>query len=70
VPAYEYQCKCGKVLSVWYGMIPKVIPDNEVLFCPDCRKVSNFKKIMSAPNFIVKGFSEKNGYSDRRKDDE
>lgn len=56
MPIYEFSCKkCGykgeKIASMKTTSIP----------CPDCNKEA--KKIMSASNFTIKGFSEANGYS-------
>lgn len=57
-PMYEYECICGykgeKIATIKTTSIP----------CPKCKNTA--KKIMSASNFTIKGFSEANGYSRKR----
>lgn len=58
MPIFEYMCeKCGYIFEqVNINKITKLS-----VRCPDCESIS--KRIMSSGNFIIKGYSEKNGYS-------
>jgi putative FmdB family regulatory protein len=50
MPIYEYQCKaCGHVFDVLQKM-----SDGPLTDCPDCKEPS-LKKLLSAPNFRLKG---------------
>lgn len=61
MPIYEFQCEsCGhkkEILMVkksdWKG--------SHKLGCDKCK--GKYKKVISAPNFKVEGFNEKNRYS-------
>ncbi len=58
MPIYEYQCeKCGYIFEeVNINKVTKLTVE-----CPNCSGLS--KKIMSSGSFVIKGYSEKNGYS-------
>lgn len=58
MPIYEYQCsKCGYIFEeVNINSITKLSTQ-----CPHCGKIA--PKIMSSSNFVIKGYSYKNGYS-------
>lgn len=58
MPIYEYQCeKCGYIFEeVNINKITKIS-----VTCPNCEGMS--KRILSTSNFIVNGYSYKNGYS-------
>lgn len=53
---YEFKCeKCGEIIEEIVKMGTKEID------CPKCGAIA--RKIMSASNFSIKGFSAKNSYS-------
>lgn len=58
MPIFEYQCKkCGYIFEeVILNKIPKI-----GTICPNCSYIAT--KIISDSNFVIKGYSEKNGYS-------
>lgn len=50
MPIYEYQCdECGHQLDALQG-----VNDEPLLECPECAKTS-LKRLISAPNFRLKG---------------
>jgi putative FmdB family regulatory protein len=50
MPIYEYECKaCGHVFDVLQKMSDSPLTD-----CPDCNE-PELKKLLSAPNFRLKG---------------
>lgn len=55
---FEYQCeKCGYIFEqINLNNIIKIS-----VTCPNCKGLG--KRIMSSSNFIIKGYSNKNGYS-------
>lgn len=58
MPIYEYACKkCGYIFEkVNINKVTKL-----TVKCPNCDDIA--KRIMSSSNFVIKGYSEKNGYS-------
>ena len=64
MPRFDYRCpKCGNVVEMnaplWEGA--EMIP---VCVMPGCTpEYPAMEKLPAAPNFTIKGFSEKNGYS-------
>jgi putative FmdB family regulatory protein len=58
MPIYEYECqKCGYTFErVNFKKITMMSTE-----CPNCNKLA--KRIMSSGSFRIKGYSEKNGYS-------
>lgn len=64
MPIYEYQCcQCGRVVERFFRMVPGSSEEFEdTCICEDVGLVK-YKKIISTPNFRIKGFSEANGYS-------
>jgi putative FmdB family regulatory protein len=58
MPIFEYQCKeCGYIFEeVRYKNINRISTQ-----CPVCEGIA--PKIISKGSFIIKGYSEKNGYS-------
>ena len=57
MPIYEYKCpECGKVVE----QIDYRIPSRPTV-CPV--DAAFMVRIASAPAFVIKGFSEKNGYT-------
>lgn len=59
MPYYEYECElCGKPLTRFMPVIPKTVPDQVVDICShgeNVSKPSTFKRVMSMPNFHLKG---------------
>lgn len=67
MPYYEYECEvCGKPLTRYMPRIPDVVPQQVVDICSHGDRVSkpaNFKRVMSLPNFHLKGKGwAKDGY--------
>jgi putative FmdB family regulatory protein len=57
MPVYEYQCTtCERIFEVI-----TIRKDKDPHKCPDCGH--NGKKILSSSTYRMKGYSEKNGYS-------
>lgn len=55
---YEYKCtECGKI-STRYTNVSSELKN---VHCDHCGEFAS--KVISAPNFIVNGYSYKNGYS-------
>jgi len=60
MPLHEFQCtKCKHIFE---KLLFK--DDSDILPCPKCGKDSN--KILSTMTYNMKGYSEKNGYSDEK----
>lgn len=58
MPIYEYVCrKCGEQFD---AVQPNPAPCPP---CPQCGEEENIDRKMGAPNFVVRGYSAKNGYS-------
>jgi len=58
MPIYEFKCKnCGNVESRRYPINSNI----KKITCWKCK--GNAIKIISSSNFIMNGYSEKNGYS-------
>jgi len=62
MPYYEYRCnKCLRI-------IPRYFPINrfpKTIKCDKCGRQA--EKLISVSNYIMKGYSEKNGYSKEKK---
>ena len=64
MPIYDYQCQsCGDVIELFLSV---QAPAEKVRGCEACGKRSGFTRKMGTPVFVIKGFSEANGYA--RKD--
>lgn len=66
MPIYEYECsQCGRVIEKFTTRVATnedhLIEDHCI--CEDVGMV-HYKKVISTPHFKIKGYSEKNGYSD------
>jgi putative FmdB family regulatory protein len=61
MPIYTYRCdKCGSS----YELLGKMEVEDPKDFTPECFMCgAALRKVPSAPNFTVKGYSAKNGYS-------
>lgn len=59
MPYYEYECEfCGNVIEKFWPSIPKTIPDKVAVVCEPCGDIwskKSHKRIMSTPNFHLKG---------------
>lgn len=64
MPLYSFECsKCNfkfdHILSVADGEKFKEVSGT----CPNCKDPKSVKKIPTAGSFVIKGYSEANGYS-------
>jgi len=65
MPIYEYKClDCGHEWEEFFRYLQVKIMERNRLgpLCINCCS-KRTKKLMSASNSVVKGFNEKNGYS-------
>lgn len=62
MPRHDYRCPvCQRVQEVYDPMgLPDYLID---LRCGTCPGSPSLEKLPSAPNFTIKGYSAKNGYS-------
>jgi len=64
MPVYEFECQdCGEIFEVI------CIKSQTHADCPECRgleKPGRGRRILSAANFAIKGYSTKNNYSERK----
>lgn len=70
MPYYEYECDgCGFVTERFMRSIPRTIPTHLDGKCENCQRISTFKRIISAPNFHLKGGGwARDGYSGSSQD--
>lgn len=65
MPLYEFECeKCGRLVEHLFTV--KQAKVLTFLECGECG--GRMKKLISAPNFNVKGFNAKNLYSHKKDD--
>jgi putative FmdB family regulatory protein len=72
MPIYEYECEtCGEWREEhFFPAIPRTVPETIVSACPVCGETGGtFKKVMSVPNFHLKGNCwAKDGYTTQYQD--